>query len=108
MSFNLWACPIPDERPSPRSLYGIKHVLARAGYLYGENDGSLRTSEILFHKSDKRLMGFLHGLQHSSFQEIRECANTLFEMIEQNENGVRVWIGDWSDHGDPEPKGEDE
>jgi hypothetical protein len=111
LTLDLWAVKVPEERPSPIGFYEAKHILVMFG-LFGDNDGSLKSEKIRIvpdTATHDALVNFLRGACAASSDIAASTLaiaklNAMLQDVENNPNGVDLWIGDWDDHGDPEPE----
>ena len=107
MSLSMYMKVVPKEQPPPVDITGFKHVFARR---FLGNDGSLR-SEPYEIKNNHRavvvpwLEGYIAG---ATVRNAKEDALRLLSAIQQNPQGVVVWVGDWMDYSDIEPEDDDE
>lgn len=95
MSFSLWARPAPTSRPDPEHFYQLKWALSERGLGLLSGDGSLRGEPVLV---TKELLGaWLKGVRDGGTTEIREEAERLLALLDENPQGVELWIGDHDD-----------
>jgi hypothetical protein len=92
MSFDLWARPLPKHRPEPEAFYSLKHAIAQR---FLNHDGSLRTEPFVVTKAE--IGPWLEGVRDAGTNEAREAATRLLELLEENPQGVELWIGDHDD-----------
>lgn len=104
MSFSLFARPAPVNVPAP-VYFGPSFKFAVAEVFYRDgNDGSLRR-DILLIENTSRNYAILDGMIAATGKgnEVHKDAMKLRQMLDDNPQGVEIWIGDWNDHGDTEP-----
>src|SRR3954464_15084392 len=109
MSFSLWARPAPREIPPPVGFsttfkYAVAKLLYRDGH-----DGSIRR-DILHVPANKHTFALLDGMIAASAEgnEMHHDAMKFRGMLDDNAQGVEIWIGDWNDYGDTEPVDDEE
>lgn len=66
-------------------------------------DGSMRR-DILVIVDDIPTQRTIQGMMAAGNKEIKEDARKLRDMLRADPQGVEIWIGDWNDHGGPEPE----
>jgi hypothetical protein len=104
----LFARPAPKEVPAPTYFSaGFKFAIAESLYRDG-HDGSLRR-DIMLVKPDKWTYALLDGMLAASGKgEFREDVMKFRHLLDDNPQGIEIWIGDWNDHGDTEPEDDEE
>lgn len=91
MSTNLYWRPLPKRRPEPKSGYALKWAIARR---FGEHDGSCNEGPFTFTKDE---VAWLQGVSDADSTHSREAgkeADRLIKCIQDNPQGVEVWIGE--------------
>jgi hypothetical protein len=98
MSFLMYARPAPINLPEPESFLSLKFAVASRWF---GHDGSLRGDYITV---GRKQLDFLHGIAAAASPDVKEEARTLIRLINENPQGVQVWIGDEDDFDPKEDK----
>jgi hypothetical protein len=108
MSFSLWARPAPRDIPAPTYFSPqFKFAVAEAFFRDG-HDGSMRR-DILHVMPTVRNFAILDGMIAASGKgDFHDDAMKFRGMLDDNAQGIEIWIGDWNDHGGPEPEDDEE
>lgn len=104
MSHTLWVRPMPKELPPPVAFSpAFKNAVADAFYRDGM-DGSIPREKMVL-KGDQRTLAVLIGMRagRRDSSDVRKDVATMIEMLNDNPNGVEIWIGEWDKYGGPEP-----
>ncbi len=91
MSFLMHARPAPTELPEPETFLSLKYAVAKRWF---GHDGSLRGDYITVTKEQ---LDFLHGVAAAGAKDVKKEAAALIRMINENPQGVQVWIGEPDD-----------
>jgi hypothetical protein len=92
MSFMMHARPAPVNLPEATTFVSLKHAVASRWF---GHDGSLRGDYITVGRGQ---LDFLHGIAAAAGEDVKEEAIELIRLINDNPQGVHVWIGEHDDY----------